>query len=299
MESAALPDGARSGGASGAGDPGRGLGGVALRNELTKMVRRPATMVTAGFLLLVNGLHFGQQWWAARGEPARTFALPDAWPGILLGNAQATAIFGSVLLILLVAGEFSWRTARQNIIDGLSKAAWYRGKVGLLVVLALLLLLLQAGTGAAFAAAGTDPLTLGALLPGRWELSAIGGFLLGFLGYGSLALAAALAVRGTGASLGVWFLYVALVERLLRAGLDRLGGAAADAARYLPVSVFEQLFSHVQHDPAALGRAVSRAAAAGRAPPEAWSWAVLLPAAVGWIALLLLVSGLVFRHRDL
>lgn len=298
MESATLPDGARRASAGRRPGPG-GLGGKALRNELTKMIHRPATMVTVGFLLLVNGLNFGERWWSARGDPEQTFALPDAWPEILLGNAQGAAIFGSVLLILLVAGEFSWRTGRQNIIDGLSKEAWFRGKVGLMVVLALLFLAVQAGTGIVFAAAGTGALSPDALVPGSARLSAAGGFLLGFLGYGSLALTVALAVRGTGASLGVWFLYVAIVERLLQSGLGQLGGAAEEAARYLPVSVFEQLFSYVQHDPAALGRAISQAAAAGRAPPEVWSWSVLLPVAVGWIGLLLVLSHLVFRHRDL
>lgn len=298
MGSTALRDGARRGRSEATPPRGR-LGGVAVRNELTKMVHRPATLVTVGFLLLVSGLSFGQRWWAARGDPERSFALPAAWPEILTGNAQGAAIFGSVLLILLVASEFSWRTARQNVIDGLSKEAWFRGKVGLLVALALLFFVVQVGTGLAFAAAGTEGLTASTLVPGAYRVSAAGGFLLGFLGYGSLALATALAVRGTGASLGVWFLYVAFVERLLRQGLEELGGAAAEAARYLPVSVFEQLFSYVQHDPAALGRAISRAAGSGQPPPEPWSWSVLLTAAVGWIVLLIGASHLVFRRRDL
>lgn len=298
MASSALPDGARRG--SGDGAPDRGaLAGVALRNELTKMSRRPATLVVVGFVALVSALGFGLRWWSALGDTRRSFALPDAWAEIVTGNAQGTVIFGSVLVILLVASEFSWRTARQNVIDGLSKAAWFRGKVGLLVVVGLLLLVVRAGIGAAFAAAGTDPLTLQAVLPGARHLSAMGGFLLGFLGYASLALAVALAVRGTGASLGVWFLYVVLVEQLLRAGLGRLGGAAAEAARYLPVGVFQQLSSWVQHDPVAAGRAASRAAAAGGGAPEAWEWSVLLPVAVGWIVLLVGLSWMAFRRRDL
>lgn len=297
MESAALPDGARR--PAGRARHGGGHGGVALRNELTKMIHRPATLVVVGFLVVVSALGFGQRWWSALGDPQQSFAFPAAWAEIFTRTSRSTAIFGSVLVILLVASEFSWRTARQNVIDGLSKIAWFRGKVGLLVVVGLLLLTVQAGIGAAFAAAGTDPLTLEAVLPGARHLSAMGGFLLGFLGYASLALAVTLAVRGTGASLGAWFLYVVLVEQLLRAGLGRLGGVAAEAARYLPVAVFQQLFSRAQHDPAAVGPPASRAAAAGGAPPEVWEWSVLLPTAVGWIVLLVGVSWLVFRHRDL
>ena len=275
------------------------MGGIALRNEISKMIRRPAAMVTVGFMLLVAGLDFGQSWWQARESAEASFALPGAWPEIITGMAQPALIFGSVLLILLVASEFSWRTARQNVIDGLSKEAWFRGKAYLVVVLAALFLLLLVGTGGAFAAAGTDSLTVGALAPDAHQLSAMGGFLLAFMGYGGLALLVSVSVRGTGASIGVWFLYVALGERLIRTGLGALGGAAADAARYLPIQAFNSLVSYLQHDPAALGRAASQAAAAGDPPPQVWEWEVLLPVTVGWAALFFAVAFVVHRRRDL
>lgn len=275
------------------------MGGIALRNEISKMIRRPAAMVTVGFVLLLAGLQFGQSWWQARESAEASFALPGSWPDIITGMAQPVLIFGSVLLILLVASEFSWRTARQNVIDGLSKEAWFRGKAYLVVVVAALFLLLQVGTGAAFAAVGTDSLTLEAVVPGGRQLSAMGGFLLAFLGYGGLALMVSVSVRGTGASIGVWFLYVALGERLLRTGLGALGGPAAEAARYLPIQAFNSLVSYLQHDPAAVERAASAAAAAGETPPQMWEWEVLLPLTVGWAALFFAAAFVVHRRRDL
>ena len=274
------------------------LGAVALRNELAKLVRRPAALVTAGLTLLVAGLNFGQSWWAARSSAEESFALPAAWPEIVTGMAQPALIFGSVLLILLVAGEFSWRTARQNVIDGLSKEAWFRGKAYLVVVLGLLFLLLQVAPGAGFAAAGTDALTLPALLPGAPQLSAAGGFLLAFLGYGGLALLVAISVRGTGASVGVWFLYVALGERLIRTGLGAVGGVAAESARYLPIQVFNSLVRYGQHDPGGLTPAAAQATGGG-STPQVWEWDVLLPVAVAWVALFFAVSFVVHRRRDL
>lgn len=279
-------------------DPGR-LGAVALRNELAKLVRRPAAMVTVGFMILVAGLDFGQSWWAARRSAEETFALPAAWPEIVTGMARPALIFGSVLLILLVASKFSWRTARQNVIDGLSKEAWFRGKAYLVLVLAFLFLLVQLATGAGFAAAGTDTLTLSALLPGAPHVSAMGGFLLAFLGYGGLALLAALSVRGTGASIGVWFMYAALGERLIRTGLGAVGGVAAEAGRYLPVQVFNSLVRYGQHDPGALATAAAEAGSGGGSAPQVWQWEVLLPVAAGWVALFFAVSFVVHRRRDL
>lgn len=149
----------------------------------------------------------------------------------------------------------------------------------------------------ASAAAGTADPTQDALLPSAHQVSAMAGFLLAFLGYGSLGLATALAVRGTGASFAVWFLYVALGERMLGAGLDALGADAV--VRFLPIGVFDSLGSYVQHDPAALGRAVSHAGSQGRAPPQVWEWELLLPAALGWIAFFVAAAFVIHRRRDL
>lgn len=277
----------------------RPLAGVLLRNEALKLGHRPATLVTLGFFALVVTLDGGEAWYGARQSASRSFALPEAWTPVIAELAQVGLIFGSILLILLVASEFSWRTARQNVIDGLSKEAWFAGKVMLIPVVALLVVGVQLTIGGGFALAGTDLSAAGGLLPDRHQLSALGGVLLALVGYGSLALTVALAVRGTGASLGVWFLYVAVVENLLGSGLSRLGAWGTEAARWLPVEVFNQLASYLQHDPEARRRAARAAAEQGGPAPEAWPWEALLPAAVGWIALLLVVSFVVFRRRDL
>lgn len=285
-------------GASGDVARRRSLTGVLLRNEILKLGRRPATLVVLGFVALVAVLDHGGSWYAARETAERSFGLPEAWPSVITGVTQVGLLFGSVLLILLVASEFSWRTARQNVIDGLSREAWFAGKAMLVPLLALLVVGLQVAIGVGFALPGTD-LSAGAILPGRYQVSALGGVLLAFLGYGSLGLTVALAVRGPGASIGVWLLYVALVERLLGGGLARLGAWGAEAARWLPVEVFNQLVSYLQHDPEARRRAARAAAEQGRAISEAWAWEALLPAALSWIALFLVVSFVVFRRRDL
>lgn len=275
------------------------LAGVLLRNELLKLGRRRATLVTLGFVALVATLEFGGSWYAARQSAEATFALPGAWPQVITGVARVGLVFGSVLLILLVASEFSWRTARQNIIDGLSREAWFAGKALLVPLLAGVVVALQVAIGAGFALAGTDLAAAAGLLPDRHQVSALGGVLLAFAGYGSLALGVALAVRGTGASIGVWLLYVVLVERLLGAGLSRLGAWGGEVADWLPVQVFDRLVSYRQHDPEAWRQAARAATEHGASIPAPVPWEALLPAVVGWIAAFLVVSFVVFRRRDL
>ena len=87
------------------------------RNEMLKTFKRLATWVTLGLFSFIVFMNFGDEYLGARKDPERTFALPDAWPKIFGDGAFVGLVFGTVLLILMVAGEFSWRTARQNVVE--------------------------------------------------------------------------------------------------------------------------------------------------------------------------------------
>jgi len=146
----------------------------AFRAEMWKMWKRPATWVTLGLFGLITFADLFDEFRDARKDPEDRFFLPDAWGQILGQEVLIGFIFASVLLILLVASEFSWRTARQNVIDGLSKTQWYSAKVLLLPFLVALFLALRVVVGGSFALAGTD-LSAGVTLFGAAQLSALGG----------------------------------------------------------------------------------------------------------------------------
>lgn len=269
------------------------------RNELVKMIHRPATLVTVGLYALLTGAFFGASWYTARNQAGVEFSLPGAWSQVVGGNSQATWIFGSVLLILLVAGEFSWRTARQNVIDGVSKQRWYLGKAFLVPALAVLFVGLQVGLGGGFAMAGTELSELPRALPEGWHVAALGGVLLGFTGYATLALLAAVLLRSTGAAMAVWFFYVVAGESMLQGGLRYLGGVASETASYLPVEAFGRVARLVQYSPVAQARAAARAAERGAATLELMDTGLAVAVAAAWIAALFAVGLVSFRRRDL
>jgi len=73
------------------------------------------------------------------------FAFPDVW--------QSVAFFGGfflllpvILLIILVTNEFTFRTHRQNIIDGWSRTEFISAKLIILVLFALIATVMVAGT---------------------------------------------------------------------------------------------------------------------------------------------------------
>ena len=273
---------------------------ILFRNEMIKMLKRLAFWVTLGFFSFIMVMQHGQNYSRAAGDPSRPFALPDAWRQIVTGDSEIVLIFGSVILLLLMSNEFSWRTARQNVIDGLSKEQFFLGKVLLLPAVGLILIIAQLLIGGSFALAGTDLGTSTEPLIRMVHWSTLGGVLFAFIGYGSLALLISMTVRSSGPAIAVWFFYVAVGEQLLQGILgqvsDRLGAWAA----FFPINTFNQLHQYYQYDGAAFERAVESALEAGQqAPAEPWSWSVLLLVSAAWITVFLASSFMWFTKRDL
>lgn len=271
--------------------------GAVIRNEWLKTVHRLAFWV--GFLLFTGiwTVTYIDTHLRARIDPDRTFALPDAWDDLLTDDVEPVFIFGAVMLILLIGNEFTWRTARQNVIDGLSKEQWFAGKALLLpfmlvafyVVGRLLpgVIIASLGTG------GGEAASAGV----RW--AALGGVSLGVLGAMSLAFFIVMAVRSAGAAMAVWLLWFAVVENLIAGGLVRLSASLEPVVEFFPSHVFPALFRWIQYDPVAFRAAVERAVANNRTPPEIWDLNVLVLAALAWIAVLIGGAYVWFRKRDL
>jgi len=265
---------------------------------MRKAWKRPATWVTLGLFGLITFADLFDEYRDAHKNPEEPFFLPEAWSQILGEEVMIGFIFVSVLVILLVAAEFSWRTARQNVIDGLTKTQWYLAKVLLLPLLAGLFLALRVVVGGSFALAGTD-LTAGATLFGTEQLSALGGMFITGLGYSSLALFMATAIRSSGPAMAVWFAWFAFGERLLVGGLGSLFESLRPILKWAPVMTFNRLRDYIRYDSDAFRRAAEWAAEHDRPAPEVEALGSAIAGSLLWIAALTLVGWLWFRRRDL
>ncbi len=130
--------------------------GVLLRNECLKTLKRLAFWVTYGSFTAIMIVSFLENFRRARRDPERPFSMPDSWPSIVADDNEIALIFGSVILLLLISSEFSWRTARQNVIDGLSKEQFFLSKLLLVPLLGLLFVATQTVVGATFSLFVTD-----------------------------------------------------------------------------------------------------------------------------------------------
>ena len=264
-----------------------------VKNELLKTVHRLAFWVVCIVFAFGTTMEYVEAYLRTLAGRS-SFTLPGAWQQILGSDPEALYIFAGVMLILLVANEFTWRTARQNVIDGLSKEQFFVGKMLLIPFIVLLFLGFRIALGGTLAAAAGDGWVMGAP---AWR--ALAGLTLAFVGNLAIALFIALAVRSGGAAMGVWLLYFALIENLLAEGLVRLSASFEPVVKFFPVHVFNAITRYIQHDPEAFQRAVASATEHHRDLPQIWDPGTLWLTAIGWVVVILGGAFVWFRKRDL
>ena len=273
---------------------------ILLRNEWQKAWKRMAFLLPLGFFLFVNVMGFGSSYYDARNDPERSFALPEAWSEILSQDIGTfLLIFASICLIMLVSSEFTWRTARQNVIDGLSKTQWFVGKSMLLPVIGVLFILLSTMIGGVIGWMGTDPATASGPLFTAGVLRAMGALFLAFMSVGGLALFISLAVRGSGGAMAVWFLWIFPMEQLIVPGLLGRIAFLRDYLQYQPFLSAQRLLGFENWDPVAFQRLVDARREAERSIPPTPDMATDLWVNAAWALAFLIGAFLMFRRRDL
>ncbi len=269
-----------------------------LRIELLKTRKRTAFWAVLAVYSLLLGLDFGGRWHQHTVRPTtHPFALPGAWPTILGQAGDISMFFVPVMIVLLFAAEFSWRTARQNVIDGLSKAEYFRAKLLATLPLIAVFFLVAALLGTVFAGLGTPAGTAPGALLRATDARLAGGVLLSMMGMASIALFFAFAARSTGAGMALALLYIGIAERLVGFAIAALG--APGVIRYLPVQVFQAVAARIQWDPTLLQDAIANAVKNHRPPPELMPTPLLLALSAGYIAAIVGITWWGFRMRDL
>lgn len=264
---------------------------VLVRIEALKAVKRPAFWVTTGvFVAFTTLANF------APGGNSPPPAFPEAWRGMIEPAINLGPVFLAALMILLFAAEFRWRTARQNVIDGLGKEQFYWGKVLLLASLAALFLVTSMVIGVLKVipnlgeggGAFVEPMDLNYML----------GFVVALLLWGTAGLMVSALVRAAGAGLGLLFLYF-ICEQIVTGLLSARWRALERILDFLPASLFQTIADATLYYPAVLARTNLARAERGQDPlvyPDLW---IPLVAAAGYMVLFLVLAYANMRRRDL
>ncbi|MXX33806.1 MAG: ABC transporter permease subunit [Gemmatimonadetes bacterium] len=187
---------------------------VLLRIEWLKASRRRALWVALAAFAAFTAVPAIERVRSAQGNPNAVHALPESWPDILQSATGLGPLFTGVLMILLFAPEFAWRTARQNVMDGLSRERFYAGKVlllaGLVGLVTATTVLIGAG-GTLLSPGGGGP---SFIRPA--DFSYMGGLALGMLVFGSAGMMLSVHLRSSGSALAILLLYLFVEEALAR-----------------------------------------------------------------------------------
>ena len=204
------------------------------------------------------------------------FDFPQVWQTVCFLGSFLLLIPG-LIIIMLMANEYSFRTGRQNIIDGVSKAQFINTKITLIFIISLILTLLTFLTGVLFGLAGDVPFSFEGM-------EYLGYFFVSAVSYMSVALVLVILLRRSGVSIGIYFLYSFIVENLLALIINKK--ILEDAGNFLPLKSSDKLLPM----PSALGKVFDSTPV----EPE-----YLLLAACLWIAACLLFCKFRFQKSDL
>lgn len=176
------------------------------------------------------------------------FQFPEVWHSVTYISSFLLFIPG-LLLIISITNEFSFKTHRQNIIDGLSRTQFILVKMFLAVILSAI------STLVVFITAFLFGITESGAAVSFAQTTYLGYFFLQALSYCGAAIVFALLFRRSGISIGVFFLYSVVLENML-AGL--LNHYANNTGYYLPLEssdslipfpFFRNITSQILHKP--------------------------------------------------
>ena len=121
-------------------------------------------------------------------------------------------ILPAMLIIILITNEYTFRTSRQNVIDGWSRSEFIYVKIVMALLFAIFSTVLVILTATGFGLFSGSDFSLN-------QFSHVGFFFLKALTYNMFAVLIAVLVRKTGFAIGVYFIYLG-AENFLSQMLD-------------------------------------------------------------------------------
>ena len=159
------------------------------------------------------------------------FQFPEVWQTVSYMSSFLLFIPG-LLIIISLTNEFSFKTHRQNIIDGWSRQQFIWVKMTLTLVMAIV------STLAVFITALLFGLYEGGSSFSLENLQYVAYFFVQALSYSAVALLFGLLFKRSGIAIGVFFLYAVVLENML-AGL--LNHYVNNIGRFLPLETTDNL----------------------------------------------------------
>ena len=159
------------------------------------------------------------------------YSFPTAWQMTSFVSSFLLFIPG-LLIIISTTNEYSFKTHRQNIIDGWSRRQFISVKIACCIIIALISAIMVAITSVIFGfAEGSNDFS-------TEKMQYILYYFLQALSYSMAALLIAVLVKRGGLAIGIYFLYAVVLENVLKLVLNNYFDPVG---RYLPLQSSDEL----------------------------------------------------------
>lgn len=169
----------------------------------------------------INGQKFGEE----------IYRFPGIWARLTYIASYFNLLLG-ILLITLITDEYTFRTFRQQVIDGLFRNDLVSAKFLVVVLIGAVCTLFVGLTGLFFGLAHTPSVEASQIGKGAMHLVY---YLVQAIGYMALAVFLGFLIKRNGLAILVFLLYALVLERLAQWRLSD------DLDKYLPMKVFSSL----------------------------------------------------------
>lgn len=164
------------------------------------------------------------------------FAFPLVWHTVSYFSSFLLFIPG-LMIITSLSNEFTFRTHRQNIIDGWSRSQFIHVKILLVVILSLLSTLVVFITSVIFGMMSSVQFSFK-------DIQYVGYFFIQSLSYCMVALLFSVLIKRSGFAIGIFFIYSYILENAIGAFLNY--GISSKWSRngpgdYLPLNTTDNL----------------------------------------------------------
>jgi len=162
------------------------------------------------------------------------YFFPWLWQNMtFFATIRYVLIFPAIVIIILITNEFTFKTIRQNVINGMSKAEFIASKLLITLLMSVVLtILLTIGT-LIIGVSHTSDLTFALVIE---KSSFIVGFFITMLTFQVYALFFGFLLRNTGLAIAIFTLYVFIAEPILYYFLKSPIVFKNNISPYLPVN---------------------------------------------------------------
>jgi len=161
------------------------------------------------------------------------FSFPEAWHTVAFFSSIFVFI-PAVVVIMLVTNEYSYKTYRQNIIDGWSRNQFMTAKLIDVLLISLMITILYIIIALVVGFANTNN-----ALADKWALSYYAAlFFLQTIAQLSIAFLIGFLVRRAFIALGIFIFYFFILENVL---VEWARAKGNDIGRFLPIEISDRL----------------------------------------------------------